>query len=99
MKDFDLEHWWRVLAAAGIAITVASIAVKFAPTILIGLGVLSVGIAEWMQHPQFQFPAGQSIFDRGVVTTNPRIQKPSALAVEVLGGILSVAGLVKLFLA
>jgi hypothetical protein len=98
MKDFDLEHWWRVLAAAGVAIVIASVAVKFAPTILIGLGILSVGIAEWMQHPQQQFLVGQSVFDRGLVTTHPRVPKPSGLALDALGAGLCIAGLIKLLL-
>jgi hypothetical protein len=44
LKSVGLTHWWQALVAAGLAIVVASVAVKFVPTILIGLGILLFGI-------------------------------------------------------
>jgi hypothetical protein len=51
LKNFNLEHWWKLLAAAGATIVVASVTVKSVPTILIGLGLIACGIGEWKNHP------------------------------------------------
>jgi len=98
LKDFDLEHWWKMLAGAGVAIVVASIAVKFVPTILIGLGLLLIGLGEWRMHPRIQYPVGTPL-DGGIVTITPRMLSPLGLAADGLGGLLGVVGLIKLVLA
>ncbi|QND74001.1 hypothetical protein [Tardiphaga robiniae] len=51
LKDFDLKHWWKMLAAAGALITAASIVPKSTLGTLIGLSLLFFGVGEWMNRP------------------------------------------------
>lgn len=95
LKNFDLEHWWKVLAAAGLAITVASIAVKYPPTIFIGLGLLLIGVGEWLMHPSFTVPVKDG-FERWLVTTQQRRPHPVGFVLDGFGAVLLIAGLVKL---
>jgi len=103
MADLDLskisfDKWWKVLASAGAAIAVASIAVKFVPTIFVGLGLLLIGIGEWRMHPEIDVPVGNRM-SGGIWTVYPRMSSLSGIACDVLGGLLTLAGLIKLLLA
>jgi hypothetical protein len=49
LKKFDLEHWWTLASAAGALITIAAVSVRFEAGVLVGLGLLLWGIAEWLQ--------------------------------------------------
>ncbi len=80
------------------AIVVASIAVKFVPTIFIGLGLLSVGAGEWLMHPVFTVPY-QDGLQHWMITTKERRPKLSGILLDVLGALLCIAGLIKLALA
>ena len=51
LGKWDLEHWWKLLAAAGALIASTSAPVIFVPGVLIGLGPLFFGIGEWINHP------------------------------------------------
>ena len=93
LKSIGLTHWWQALVAAGLAIMVASVTVKFVPTILIGLGVLLFGIGEWRNHQL------QTRIDGGFkITGYPRSQNIFGLACDVAGLILVGLGIWKLVL-
>ena len=98
LKKFDLEHWWKMIAAAGALIIIASIAVKFVPTIFIGLGLLSIGVGEWWMHPTFTVPV-QEGFQQWLVTTQERRPFPAGMILDGIGALLCIVGLVKLALA
>jgi hypothetical protein len=98
LKKFDLEHWWKMLAAASAALAIASVAVKLIPTVFIGLGMLLIGIGEWMMHPVFTVPM-QDGLQRWLVTTSDRRPHVIGVVLDVLGGFLCIAGLVKLLAA
>lgn len=98
LKKFDLEHWWKMIAAAGALIVIASIAVKFLPTIFIGLGLLSIGIGEWWMHPTFTVPV-QEGFQQWLVTTQERRPFLAGQMLDGIGALLCMFGLVKLALA
>lgn len=52
MGGVKLEHWWIGLVVAGIAVLGAgSIAPDTKVTSAVGLGLLFLGIGEWMNHP------------------------------------------------
>jgi hypothetical protein len=94
LKKLDIEHWWKLLAGAGAAIAVASIAAKFNPTIFVGLGLLSIGIGEWKDHPlQTQLAPGFKL------TSYPRSSSMLGVLLDVLGVALAGIGLYKLLLA
>lgn len=95
LKKFDLEYWWKMIAAAGALIVIASIAVKFVPTIFVGLGLLSIGIGEWINHPYREY------FDGGpyMLTGHPRLPSMGGLLLDALGVAMAIVGLVKLALA
>lgn len=95
-----LEHWWKMMTAAGTALAVAGVAAKYPPAILLGLGLLLAGLGEWHQHPEIKVP-GESLglpFG-GMITTQERRVRPLGSALDVAGGLLFVLGLVKLLLA
>ncbi|WP_441280525.1 hypothetical protein [Tardiphaga sp. 862_B3_N1_1] len=94
LKKFDLEHWWKMLAAAGIAVSIASIAVKYPPTIFVGLGLFAAGIGEWVNHP-YQEKIGFNF----KLTGHPRSPRISGLLLDGAGLILAFVGLVKLALS
>jgi hypothetical protein len=43
LKDFNLEHWWKLTAAAGALIGVASATSQNKPAFLVGLGLFMFG--------------------------------------------------------
>lgn len=52
LKDlFNLEHWWKLVALAGIAIAIAGIG-RSPPVIFTGLGLLLFGAGMWANHPR-----------------------------------------------
>lgn len=50
-KEFDDRHWWILVGIAGALIAVASAPVKFVPGFIIGLGLLTFGVGQWIDHP------------------------------------------------
>jgi hypothetical protein len=50
-SKWDLEHWWKLVAAAGALLAIASAPARFGPGVLVGLGLLLFGVAEWINHP------------------------------------------------
>jgi|ERR1043166_1334122 hypothetical protein len=50
-KDFDDRHWWILVSIAGTLIATASAPVKFLPGLVIGLGLLSAGVGQWIGRP------------------------------------------------
>lgn len=95
LKGFDLEHWWKMLAGVGALIAIASIPLLHVPTIFIGLGLFFVGLGEWINHP---YQVHEATFHYQITSHN-RSPRPSGMALDLLGGILTAVGLVKLFLA
>jgi hypothetical protein len=94
LRAFGLDEWWKALAAAGLAIVLASITVKFVPAFLIGLGVLLFGIGEWRNHPlQEQIGFGFKL------SGHPRSASIFGLACDAVGLVLAALGLGKLLLA
>jgi hypothetical protein len=46
----DIKHWYVASAAAGLAITVAAVASKSTIPMLIGVGLLFIGIGQWINR-------------------------------------------------
>lgn len=91
LKDFDLEHWWKLAAAAGALIAIASAPTQFRPGMIIGIGILLFGIGEWINHP-----VRTGLGYGGVLTGYPRSNKPLGLLIAALGIGLFAFGLYRL---
>lgn len=91
LKDFDLEHWWKLTAAAGALIAVASAPVQFAPGLLIGLGLLLFGLGEWANHP-LRTGVGQGF----TITGYPWGPNAFGLVLDAIGVCLFALGLYRL---
>jgi hypothetical protein len=52
LDRFKADHWWNVVAAMGGLIAVAAVPERFVAAFLIGLGLLSFGIGEWINRAQ-----------------------------------------------
>jgi hypothetical protein len=90
-------QWWIVVAVAGILIATSSAPVKFVPGFIIGLGLLSAGIGQWICRPM--------VTERkdGVNTTSyPWRSNILGITLTVLGlgliviGALGVSGVIRL---
>jgi hypothetical protein len=51
LDRFKPDHWWNVVASAGSLIALAALWQQFLAAFPIGLGLLSFGIGEWINHP------------------------------------------------
>ncbi|MEA2905600.1 MAG: bacterial/archaeal transporter family-2 protein [Alphaproteobacteria bacterium] len=50
LKDFlNLEHWWKLVALAGVAIAIAGLA-RSVPAAFAGFGLLLFGAGMWANH-------------------------------------------------
>lgn len=50
LKNFDLRRWWIAAIAVGVAVVFAALAAKDRDVVLIGLGIVSCGFGEWLNH-------------------------------------------------
>jgi hypothetical protein len=80
LKNFDLDRRWNVAMAAGVAIILASVAVKNRDGILIGLGVFGLGYGEQMNHQKMM-----EWVNGGTLTSFHRVNRPLGLIVTAVG--------------
>ena len=52
LKDFNIQHWWKLMAGAGGIIAAASIVPKSTLGFLVGLSLLFFGLGEWINRPR-----------------------------------------------
>jgi hypothetical protein len=95
-KSLEIDRWWKMLAVAGLTLALVAAAVKFVPALMIGLGALIMGIAEWQQHVELTLTAEGYGYASGKAHTFVREYHPIAMILEACGGLLIVAGFVKL---
>jgi hypothetical protein len=80
MKEFDLQHWWNLVAAGG-----AIIAVIFfvAHGFLFGLGLLLFGIGERINHPaRSKLPHGDSGGSSSTSITESYPREPTGFGIS-----------------
>lgn len=96
MADFDLskislDKWWKLLAAAGAAMSIAAMAAKFTPGLLVGLGIMLIGVGEWHNR------ASQTEVGYGYkITRYPWTARPLGVLADVVGIVLAIIGLYRL---
>ena len=96
--DKSKLDWWSVLAIAGGLIAVASVPRQFAAAFLIGLGFLSFGVGEWINHSQRTELARSGVVSIFAKTrSNPWKPKVHGILLDALGIGLFGFGLLRLF--
>jgi hypothetical protein len=93
-----LNHWWSILAIAGGLIAVAAVPGQFVAAFLIGVGLLSFGVGEWINHPrrtEIARPGVVSIYAR--TKSNPWKPQVRGILLDALGIGLLGLGLLRLF--
>lgn len=91
LSKWNLEHWWKLLAAAGGLMAATSTPTVFVPGLLIGLGLLFFGIGEWINRPIQMKRSG------GVITESyPWRFSFLGVAIDVIGVGLFAFGMFKL---
>jgi hypothetical protein len=50
LNNFDLERWWIVAIAVGVAVEITAAATKDHRIALVGFGITAWGLGEWMNH-------------------------------------------------
>lgn len=97
LEALNIEHWWKAVAAAGLALTVAAAAAKHDPLLLIGLGVLSCGIGEWINRPMQQTLVQQGIGGlNGIITGHRWKANPLGIILDLLGVALIAVGIFRI---
>ena len=86
LKDFNFQHWWTLMAAAGAAIAVASISVQYTPSFLIGLGLLFFGVGEWVNRPRQPYKQTvEGMLGFRMVSANPWKPNVFGLILDAIG--------------
>jgi len=101
-----VEHWYHLLVALGATGVVASLTVDVkgianAHALLLSLGVMLIGIGEWINHPlqtrlmrpTFYAPNG------GVISGHPRNPSNLGIIFDILGFLIFVVALFKIVAA
>lgn len=92
LSRLKLQYWYHVLIVLGAAGALASMTVELkgvanAHALLVSLGLISLGIGEWVNHPlqtklvrpHAYMPGG------GYITSHPRHNSAIGIAFDVLG--------------
>jgi hypothetical protein len=83
MKEFDLQHWWNLVAAAGAIIAVIFFVAQLNHGFLLGLGLLLFGIGERINHPmQSKFPRGESVGSSSISIAESRPREPTGFGIS-----------------
>lgn len=102
MDSEDLKQystWYIALVAAGALIASASATVRNDAALLVGLGLLLVGVGEFMNHP-FRERVQVDDFGRPIFKISGRGRSPKfvGLAIDVIGVTLVGLGLYRIVL-
>jgi hypothetical protein len=92
---FKIEHWYHLLIVIGSAGAIASMTVELkgvanAHALLTSLGILFIGIGEWVNHPlQTKLVAPNAYFPGGgKITAYPRRPRALGSLFDLLGAVL-----------
>jgi hypothetical protein len=91
MKEFDFQHWWNLVAAAGVIIAVIFFVAQLNHGFLFGLGLLLFGIGERINHPvRSKLPRGESggSSSTSVTESYPREPTGFGISLDTLGIVL-----------
>ena len=101
LSKLDLDHWYHVLIVVSTVVFLSAgagvlKAFPTAPTALISLGCLWIGLGEWKNHPlQTGFLPPNAYRRSGVLTGHPRRSSTAGNFLRLLGFILVAVGIYK----
>lgn len=100
LSDKAFSEWYMLAAGAGGVIVVAALAASHNNLLLTGLGLVFLGIGEFINHPS-QTVIKYDVLNRpeGVFSGRPRRNKPFGLLVGAMGFALIVLGLYRIVMA
>lgn len=84
-------RWWIAAIVVGLAVTVVALPAHNASGILVGLGIMSCGFGEWINH-RIRTEARY----HGKLITYPRVNRPIGLALDGLGILFAAIALYRL---
>ena len=90
-EKLDLARWWKVAIFVGLAILLAALTAKDRDVVVIGLAIIACGFGEWLNHRM-----EMEIRHGGKPTTFERGNRPLGLALDAIGIVLAVFGLLHL---
>lgn len=100
LDSFDFKHWWKAVVAAGVALAVAAVAAKHHALLVVGLGLISCGVGEWINRPLQQTLVQEGIGGiNGIISGNPWRPSPLGLGLDALGVCLLFYGLMRIVIA
>ena len=94
LQKLDLNRWWKVAIAVGLAVVVAAAAAKDHGVAAVGFGIIAIGFGEWTHHRMEKV-----ITPRGTLTTSPRFNRTISLMLDGLGIILIALGLYRVLVS
>jgi hypothetical protein len=99
LEKLKIEYWYHAFSVVGAFVFIMSLCFKLTvdnrKVQLISLGVFLLSIGEWINHPLFEQPCRGPGFT-GKWIFHPRRVSFFGGAIEVLGGILILLGILKL---
>jgi len=97
LGNLAIDYWYKALLVIGTCVLIASLStemkgVENCVVQLISLGGIFIGLGEWVNHP-----LQEVLVPRGKLTGYPRKNKAGGNALDTLGVILVIIGVVKIF--
>lgn len=93
IDSLDIKHWWKAIAAIGLALCIAAVTAKHHQLLLLGLGAIFFGIGEWINRPPQQYFIKQGAGGiNGIMTGHPWQPKPLGLILDIIGILLIAFG-------
>ncbi len=101
MNALDVsEHWYKAVLAAGVILAGAAVAVGHNPLLICGLGLVFWGVGEFINHPyQQRLVLNDYGGVQATISGHPWSPKPLGIALDIVGAILLLIGVVKIVLA
>jgi len=95
LNNLVVDVWYKVFVAVGTIILVASIAAKDHGFAFVGLGIATIGVGEWKNHPERQIliPRGLAT---DIISDKRRRPSPFGLVLDGIGLLLIGIGFYRL---
>lgn len=102
LAALKIEHWYHVFVVLGAAGAVGSLSFELkgvanAHMLLVSIGVLLIGIGEWINHPLQTKIVPPNVYTPGggIITGHPRSPSLLGILFDILGFILLTIGIWK----